>query len=98
MVAAAEKKVARFNSFKGEIDTDLAKALEIVESISRKIRENTLSKQNKDGILTCKEENYLKCLQINYREFEILLRTDEAIWNENLEIKKKEAEEVKENL
>ena len=57
-----------------------------------------MSNENTDGLLTGKYDDYLKCLEINYRDLELLLRKDEATWTENLEFTKRDAKEINEEL
>ena len=59
MVTIAEKKLAGFNTLKEEIDWDLASAQKKLEGVRKKIRENTWSVDNRDGLLTAKQEDYL---------------------------------------
>ena len=59
MVTIAEKKLAGFNRLKEEIDWDLASAQKKLEGVRKKIRENTWSVDNRDGLLTAKQEDYL---------------------------------------
>jgi len=73
MVTIAEKKLAGFNRLKEEIDWDLASAQKKLEGVRKKIRENTWSVDNRDGLLTAKQEDYLQCLEINYIKLELLL-------------------------
>ena len=57
-----------------------------------------MSKENQDGLLTGKHDDYLQCLESNYRDLELLLRKDEAKWAENLEIAKRDAKEINDEL
>ena len=72
----------------------MARAHEAIDGVCRKIRENVLSDQNKYGLLTANHDDYLKCLEMNYRDLELLLRKDEELWAENLEITKRDANEI----
>ena len=65
MVTAAERRLAGFKSLKEDIDTDMAKIHEISDDVRTKIRENILSNENRDGLLTNKQEDYLKCQKWN---------------------------------
>ena len=98
IVARAEQKSAGFRSLKSEIDDEIARAHEALNGVRRKIRENILSEKNEDGLLTGKLDDYLRCLEMNYREFELLLREDDAKWVENLKIAKRDAREINEQL
>ena len=98
MVAVAEQKLSGFNSLKSEIDDGMARAHQELDGVRMKIRENILSNENTDGLLTGKYDDYIKCLEINYRDLELLLRKDEATWTENLEITKRDAKEINEEL
>ena len=89
MVAAAEQKSAGFRSLKAEIDDEMAKVHEGLEGVRRMIHENIVSDKNKDGLLTGNFDDYLKCLVMDYRGLELLLRKDEAKWTDNLQIMKK---------
>ena len=98
MLNTAKNKLAGFNLLKGEIDTDMAKAHEVLDGVRRKIRANILSKENPDGLLTNSQEDYLQCLAMNYRHLEQMFRKDEAVWIKNIELRRKEANEVKKRL
>ena len=98
MVAAAEQKSAGFRSLKAEIDDEMAKVHEALEKVRRKIHENIVSDENKDGLLIGNYDDYLKCLEMNYRNLELLLRKDDAKWAEDVEIAKREAREINEQL
>ena len=63
-----------------EINASLVKALEHLEEARAKIRSNVLTEENPYGLLTREEEKYLKCLDLNLRGFENLMRQDEAHW------------------
>ena len=76
----------------------MARAHQELDGVRMKIRENILSNENTDGLLTGKYDDYFKCLEINYRDLELLLRKDEATWTENLEITKRDAKEINEEL
>lgn len=58
------------------------------------ILENSLTKEQPDGLFTQKREDYMQCLECQHQELERLLRLDGFKWTENLERKKKEASEV----
>ena len=98
IVARAEQKSAGFRSLKSEIDDEMARAHEALDGVRRKIRENIVSNENEDGLLTGKHDDYLKCLEMNYRNLELLLRKDDAKWAEDVEIAKREAREINEQL
>ena len=98
IVARAERKSAGFRSLKSEIDSEMARIHEALDGVRRKIRENIVSDENEDGLLTGRNDDYLKCLEINHRELELLLRKDEVKWAENLEIAKRDAREINEEL
>jgi hypothetical protein len=98
MVSAAEKKLAGFKSLKVGIDADIARANETLDGVRKKIRENTLSNENVEGLLTGNQEEYLKCLQMNYRDLELLFKLDEAKWELNVQTKRSEANQFKEKL
>ena len=66
-MTAAERRLAGFKSLKEDIDTDMAKIHEISDGVRTKIRENILSNENRDGLLTNKQEDYLKCLKMKHR-------------------------------
>ena len=76
----------------------MARAHEALDKVCNKIRENILSNENRDGLLTGKQEDYFQCLEMKYRDLEILLRQDEAKWAENLQNKKREANKVNNEL
>ena len=44
------------------------------------IRDNIKSYQNRTGLLNSREADYMACLELRHREFEALLREDEAKW------------------
>ena len=43
-----------------------------------RLEKNVCSDKNKDGLLTAEQEDYLKCLEMDYRKLEYLLRQDEG--------------------
>ena len=96
MVTTAEHRVTGFKTLKAEIGEEMAKAHEVLDGFRKKIQENILSDENRDGLLTGKLDDYLNCLEIKYLDFELLLRKDETKWAENLEIMKKKSNEVNE--
>ena len=91
MVKQAQRRVDGFNSLKGEIDEDMAKAHESLDRVRGKIQANTLSEHNPHGLLSGNQNDYLKCLEMKHRDFEQLLKKDEARWAENLQTKREEA-------
>ena len=98
MMATAEIKMTGFNILKGEIDASMAKVHDALDDVRTKIRENARSKHNQDGLLTSKQEEYLQCLEIDYRKLENLLNQDEEKWAKNIEVKKSKAKEFDEKL
>ena len=76
MLSAAEKQLAGFKSLKGGIDADIVRVNQTLDGMRRKIRENTASNENRDGLLTGTQEDYLKCLEINYKDLELLFKHD----------------------
>ena len=96
MVTTAEHRVTGFKTLKAEIGEVMAKSHEVLDGFRKKIQENILSDENRDGLLTGKLDDYLNCLEIKYLDFELLLRKDETKWAENLEIMKKKSNEVNE--
>ena len=98
MKATAEIKMTGFNILKGEIDASMAKVHDALDDVRTKIRENARSKYNQDGLLTSKQEEYLQCLEIDYRKLENLLNQDEEKWAKNIEVKKSKAKEFDEKL
>ena len=80
MVAVAEQKSAGFRSLKAEIYEEIAKAHESLDGVRKMIHENILSDNNKDGLLTGSYDDYLKCLEMSYRDLELMFRKDEAKW------------------
>jgi len=76
MLSAAEKQLAGFKSLKGGIDADILRVNQTLDLVRKKIRENTVSNENRDGLLTGTQEDYLKCLEINYKELELLFKHD----------------------
>ena len=94
MVKQAQRRVDGFNSLKGEIDEDMAKAHEFLERVRGKIRANVLNEQNPHGLLTNDQNDYRQCLEMNHRDLEQLFRKDEAKWAHNLDDKKKDASQI----
>ena len=80
MIAAAEQKFAGFRSLKSEIDGEMDRVHEVLDGVRKKITENIQSDINKEGLLGGNHDDYLKCLETNYRDLELLLRKDEAKW------------------
>ena len=91
MVKQAQRRFDGYNSLKGEIDEDMAKAHESLDRVRGKIRKNVLNEQNLHGLLTGDKNDYLQCLEMNYRDLEQLFRKDEAKWVQNLDDKKRDA-------
>ena len=60
-------------------------AYEKVQGVKAKIRANTKSDINPDGLLRQKELDYLNCLKFQYHELEDLLKLDSEYWTQNLE-------------
>ena len=70
---------------------------EIVERLDRvkqTYRENIFDDKKPDGLLTNKEEEYFKCLELNRVQLDDYMKEDLAHWTANLEIVKKQAQEV----
>ena len=65
-----------------------------LEEVRKKIRENTWSVDNRDGLLAAKQEDYLQCLEINH----IKLEQDESKRRENLMNKRTESDKVSQQL
>ena len=59
MIGAAEIKLIVFNALKVEIDSNMAKVHDALDEVRKKIRENSWSEENKESLLTCKQEDYL---------------------------------------
>ena len=91
IVVTAQQKLTCYNVLKGEIDTGMARVHEALDDVRKKIIINCQSEQNRDGLLTGKEVDYLQCLEMDYRKLEQLLRQDEEKWAENIRVKKREA-------
>ena len=71
---SAQAKAEAFNGLKGEIDTEMLGILEKMEGLSQKVKANIRSDENPEGLLTRREEEYLRCLETGHRELEDLLR------------------------
>ena len=72
--SSAHAKAEAFNGLKGEIDTEMLGILEKMEGLSQKVKANVRSDENPEGLLTRREEEYLRCLETGHRELEDLLR------------------------
>ena len=70
MVKQAQRRVDGFNSLKGELDEEMAKAHESLDKVRGKIRANALNGQNPHGLLTGDQNDYLQCLEMNHRDLE----------------------------
>ena len=75
-----EAKVEGFRSLKSDLDDKMAIVHENLDSIRTIVKENTLTLQNEDGVLTSDEAEYLKCIEVQHVKLEQLLRKDEAHW------------------
>ena len=71
--------------------SDIHERLASVHSI---VRENVVCEKNPDGLLTKGEANYIQCLQLQHVQLEELLQQDEALWAENREMSRRQAEEI----
>ena len=75
-----EAKVEGLRILKSDVDSKMAIVHEQLDSIRTIVRENTKTKQNKDGVLTSSEAEYLKCVEVQYVKLEELFRKDEKHW------------------
>lgn len=69
-----------------------------IGKVRNKIKDNILSEENPVGLLTLKKQDYLQCLDMNYRHLNEMLREDEIKWALNLETKKGVADQVNQEL
>ena len=80
MISAAERKLVELNELKSEIDARMMGVHQTLDGIRQMIRDNIQSDKNESGLLTRKEGEYMKCLQLKHRELELVFRKDEAHW------------------
>ena len=97
IVSQAQDKVAHFQSFKSEIDTDMMALLELSDALKQKITRCLKTDANPDGLLTHSEQEYLSCL-VNQRKLEYLLRQDDAHWTDKLKKAKKDTSKVRKQM
>ena len=98
MVAVAENRLACYLQVKSEVDTQMAQIHERVQNVKCIIKENVQSDENLSGVLTREETLYLECIEIKHVQLENLMRQDEAHWAENLEIIKRQAQEIQDEI
>ena len=66
----ADSKVSGIRGLKEEILSDMAVVNQKLDQVNQKIKDNIISDRNPNGLLKKKEEDYLKCLELNHRELE----------------------------
>ena len=76
----------------------MAKAHEHLEDARVKVRTNIVTEENPYGLLTRGKENYLKCLEFDYRGLEDFMRQDEAHWAEHFEVVKRDSLLLKDKI
>lgn len=94
MVKQAQRRVDEYNVLQSELYDEMMKLSDSLERVKGKIRVNVLSEQNQNGLLMSDEQDYLKCLDMNHRGFEELLRKDEVKWSENHDTKMLDAANI----
>ena len=98
MIATAENRMMSFTQVKKEIDSQMAVIKEKVDTVIATITGNVQSDENPTGLLMKGEAEYLKCLEINSKRLEELMRQDEAHWAENLDMIKRQAGEIQDQI
>ena len=98
IISTAEKQQAGFNELKSAIDGKMLGVHQTLEEVRQMIRDNIKSPQHLEGLLTRREAHYLGCLELNHRELENLFREDQAQWAENVEIAKRNSEQINQKL
>ena len=63
----------------------------VLGDLKQKIRVNIHGELSQDGLLTQKVEDYMNCLEVDYRGLEDLLQRDSIYWEQNLQSMKGEA-------
>ena len=96
IVNKAQSQIENFNTLNNEINEDMRLLNIGIQVLGMKIKKNLKNDENKDGLLTRPEEDYLQCLELKKDQLDELLRQDEAYWAENLDLMKKEAEKLQE--
>ena len=96
--AVAKKKLDNFRTFKVDVDIEVQKVLFRLDGLRHRIRESMIGSDNKNGFLKRKEEDYLKCLEIDHKQLEKLLKQDETMLVESLETAGKKAIRINENI
>ena len=48
--------------------------------VAKKIKANTRSKDNPQGVLVQQQDKYLQCLQVEFTELDRLLQQDDSYW------------------
>ena len=87
-----------FRSLKTEIDVAMTEVHEKVAVVVKKIEANFMSEDNPQGLLVQGKQKYLSCLQMQQKELEILLRQDNAHWEQNLKAVKNQKKEVSDEI
>ena len=76
----AKEKVTGFNELKEEIMQTVS---EFNEKLTHLVKENLKSEEKQDGLLTCKEADYLS--DTLKKKLESTLKLDEKYWELNLQ-------------
>ena len=74
------------------------KVHEIMEELKVQIRANVMSDQNQDGLLTARDEQYMRCFEFDYEGLEALLRRDEDYWINGISTVKEKANEMQDEV
>ena len=91
IVTRAKDKLEGFEKLKSEIDTAMMEVHQKIDGVSQMIKANVRSEDNPNGLLVKPSDDYLKCLELQHRDLEVLLRQDDAYWAENFDNAKEKA-------
>lgn len=88
---AAKKRLDNFRTFKVDVDIEVQKVLFRLDGLRHRIRESMYCSENKNGFLKRKEEDYFRCLEFDSKQLEKMLKQEETMLVDNLEMAGKKA-------
>ena len=80
---------------KSEVDDKMALVHQTLQEIRQLIKSNLHNKDNLAGVMMQEEAEYMACLEVKHRKLEELFRKDEHQLAENIELSKRQADEIK---
>ena len=90
---------AKFLKVKSDIDVKMTVVNQTLEEVRQTIRDNLQSENNLNGVLTCKEIQYISCLELKqHRGLEQLFKLEVTKLDESIESARREARELKRQI